>query len=85
MMKQKKKYINIFNTNNTKKLNAPYNLEYVVTKKIWEIITSYINSWNQILIHIESFMKSMNNKIGVIKNKKLSITYKFYNIIKYKV
>ena len=85
MMKQKKKYINIFNTNNTKKLNVPYNLEYVVTKKIWEIITSYINSWNQILIHIESFMKSMNNKIGVIKNKKLSITYKFYNIIKYKV
>jgi len=32
MMKQKKKYINIFNTNNTKKLNVPYNLEYVVTK-----------------------------------------------------
>ena len=84
-MKQKKKYINIFNTNNTKKLNVPYNLEYVVTKKIWEIITSYINSWNQILIHMESFMKAMNNRIGVIKNKKLSITYKFYNIIKYKV
>ena len=85
MMKQKKKYINIFNTNNTKKLNVSYNLEYVVTKKIWELIASYINSWNQILIHMESFMKAMNNRIGVIKNKKLSITYKFYNIIKYKV
>jgi len=34
---------------------------------------------------MESFMKAMNNRIGVIKNKKLSITYKFYNIIKYKV
>ena len=85
MMKQKKKYINIFNTNNTKKLNFPYNLENVVTKKIWELIASYINSWNQILIHMESFMKAMNNKIGVIKNKKLSITYKFYNIINYKI
>ena len=39
----------------------------------------------QILIHMESFMKAMNNKIGVIKNKKLSIIYKFYNIINCKV
>ena len=34
---------------------------------------------------MESFMKAMNNKISVIKNKKLSITYKFYNIINYKI
>ena len=34
---------------------------------------------------MESFMKAMNNKIGVIKNKKLSIIYKFYIIINYKV
>ena len=39
----------------------------------------------QILIHMESFMKAMNNKIGVIKNKKLSIIYKFYNIINCKI
>ena len=44
MMKQKKKYINIFSTNNTKKLNVPYNLENKVTKKIWELIAGYIIS-----------------------------------------
>ena len=34
---------------------------------------------------MESFMKAMNNKIGVIKNKNISIIYKFYNIINCKV
>ena len=34
---------------------------------------------------MESFMKAMNNKIGVIKNKKLPTTHKFYNIINYKI
>ena len=40
----------------------------------------YINSCIQILIHLEIFMKALNTKIEDIKNKKLSISYKFYNV-----
>ena len=53
--------------------------------KNWQTNWHEYKTLPQILIHMESFMKAMNNKIGVIKNKKLSIIYKFYNIINCKV
>ena len=34
----------------------------------------YINSCIQILKHLKLFMKEMNSKIDIIKNKKLSIS-----------
>ena len=75
--------INLLNTENINKLNAPYNLENIISKKIGIKnmgASCYINSCIQILIHLKLFMKEMNNKIDIIKNKKLSISYKFYNI-----
>ena len=70
---KQEEFINHLDFENAKSLNIPYNLDDAIIKKIGIKnmgASCYINSCIQILLHLEIFMKAINTKIDVIKNKK---------------